>query len=410
MRRDSTIPRFALPFEPGDFRTALGALLRREIPQPDAFAGLFPHSSLFWTASGRGALSLLLEALRLPPGAGVAIPLFTDTSVAEAVHAAGCRPIFVDVEEETLTMSAVALARTQQTFAAVLPAHLFGQAADIANLLRVAGGAPVIEDTAHAPYTYIGGKMAGEFGAACVYSFASTKYWPAGGGGLAIIHDSGLAESFRLLNAGAPASRVAAELGNLFGLTFKALLFSRALYGPLAMRLRSWTDQRGLLEPRLETRRIAPSQAALALRQAALLPERVERQRRNSLALLSLLSHIEGVVLPRERPGARYNYHIFPVLVRDAEERSAIVAGMLSRGVDTSRIYYDVVEHSKRFGYISGCPVSESIATRLLTLPNYASLSEGDVGRVARCFEEAVDAYRGRVRPETGLRQAGVAR
>ena len=46
-------------------------------------------------------------------------------------------------------------------------------------------------------------------------------------------------------------------------------------------------------------------------------PQRVERQRANSLRLLSHLDTIEDVVLPRERPGARYNYHMFPVLLRD---------------------------------------------------------------------------------------------
>ena len=75
------------------------------------------------------------------------------------------------------------------------------------------------------------------------------------------------------------------------------------------------------------------------------------RQRANSLLLLSRLGAVEDVVLPEQRPGARYNYHLFPVVLLDRKERTAVMAAMWSKFVDTSMIYSEVVRECRRFGY-----------------------------------------------------------
>jgi dTDP-4-amino-4,6-dideoxygalactose transaminase len=120
----------------------------------------------------------------------------------------------------------------------------------------------------------------------------------------------------------------------------------------------------------------------------------VALQRANSLRLLSQLDGVEDIVLPRERPGARYNYHLFPVLLRDREERADVMAAMWARFVDTSMIYSDVVRQSRRFGYRGGCPVAESAAQRLITLPNHATLTGQDIDGVAQAFLSSLRAYR----------------
>ena len=99
-------------------------------------------------------------------------------------------------------------------------------------------------------------------------------------------------------------------------------------------------------------------------------------------------------MLPYEWPGSTYNYHIFPVLMTDEQERDGVAAAMLKEGVDTSQIYSNAISHSRKLGYIAGCPISESVAARLLTLPNYASLSRADIERVAGAFLQAVIQYR----------------
>jgi dTDP-4-amino-4,6-dideoxygalactose transaminase len=158
--------------------------------------------------------------------------------------------------------------------------------------------------------------------------------------------------------------------------------------------MRRWADGWALLEPCLDMSRIQRTQAAAARRQASRFPVRVERQRANSLRLLSRLSQAEDVVLPRERPGAQYNYHLFPVLLRDRSERDAVRAAMWRNFVDTSTIYSNSIESCRRFGYRGGCPISESVATRLITLPNYAALGEDEIDAVARVFLSSLQACR----------------
>ena len=139
------------------------------------------------------------------------------------------------------------------------------------------------------------------------------------------------------------------------------------------------------------------------------MPMRVESQRANSLRLLSQLALLEDVILPSERPGARYNYHLFPVLLRDRHERDAVVAGMWERRVDTSTLYSNSIDVCRRYGYAGGCPVSESIASRLITLPNHASLSPRDIDRVAHAFLSSLRAWR-TARPAYPVRVFGLKR
>ena len=390
----NVIPRFALPYGYGDLLAALTALLRNQIPSPDPFDKLLGNGEKFWTSSGRQALWLSIKALDLVPGSGVAVPLFNDLSVSTAVVEAGCRPIFIDINEHTLTMDPDSLAENRDQISAVVAVHLFGNVADIKRIRQAAGPVPLVEDTVHAPLSRLDGKGVGEFGLVCFHSFASTKYWPAGGGGLLVVREPAVArrvaEELRLLER----QPIIDEWSNLLLQIAKAIVFRKPVYGTFGLAIRSWAEKKAFLEPALNRRHIQRHHAAVAIRQALRFSERVSRQRENSLYLLSLLEEAEGVVLPHERSGAVYNYHLFPVLMSDDEERTAVAAAMLKRGVDTSRIYSDAINHSRKLGYSAGCPVSESVAARLLTLPNYASLSRSDIERVAQAFLQALNQYR----------------
>jgi dTDP-4-amino-4,6-dideoxygalactose transaminase len=160
----------------------------------------------------------------------------------------------------------------------------------------------------------------------------------------------------------------------------------------------------GLLEPCLDLKAIHRPWAAVACRQALRFSERVDIQRANSLRLLSRLGGLPDVVLPKERPGAQYNYHLFPVLLRDREERTAVMRAMWGRFVDTSKIYSGVAKECRKFGYEGGCPIAESVANRLITLPNYAGLTGPDIDEVAKVFLSDLLAWR--AHPSSALKGA----
>jgi perosamine synthetase len=386
------IPRFALPYTAEDFAAGLKALFTEDPPAADF--PMFAGAPKFWTGSGRQALSLLLRAFRLKPGGGIALPLFTDPSLIRAIVAAGHRPVFIDVDPSWLTIDPQSLEENRGNFVAIIAVHLFGHLADMPAVMKVAGSTPVIEDVAHAPLCFLNDRLAGTFGIAAFFSFASTKYWPAGGGGLAIVNDQNLARDVaKEASSLAPSWRLR-EARALFLQAAKAVVFHRRLYGICGRPLRRWAETWALLEPSLDWHAIQRPWSSVACRQGARMAERVTRQRANSLDLLVHLATTEGVVLPRERPGARYNYHLFPVLLRSTKERSAVTAAMWSKFVDSSMIYSNVVTEARRFGYTGGCPIAESIADRLITLPNYASLSARDIEIVAHAFLSSLQTFR----------------
>jgi perosamine synthetase len=389
--RFSAIPRFALPYTLSDCAAGLRAILGHAPPPVFQLLGDSPK---FWTRSGRQALRLLLTALDLKPGSGVAIPLFTDPSLVSAIVAAGHRPVFIDIDSRYLTMDPNALLASRSGVAAVVVVHLFGQMADVPALAAAAGGRPIIEDAAHAPLSFMNGRMAGSSGSASFYSFASTKYWPAGGGGLAVIHDATLARKFARLSTALSQPSRARELLYLILQSAKATVFVRHLYGFLGRPLRRWAEQWALLEPTLDLSAIPRPYAAVACRQALRFRQRVETQRANSLRLLAQLGDVENVVFPAERPGTRYNYHLFPVVLRSGAERKAVRAAMWKQFVDTSTLYSEVVRQCRIFGYRGGCPVAEAVAERLITIPNHAALRSQDIDRVAQVFLSTLRACR----------------
>jgi len=390
--RLNSIPRFALPYTRGDVAAGFASLFG-QVQTPDAFA-ILGNSPKFWTSSGRQALRLLLTALALEPGSGVALPLFTDPSLVRAIAAAGHRPVFIDVHPQSLTMDPKALHAAGGKFSAVVIVHLFGHVADIPQLVAAAGNVPVIEDSAHAPLSFLNGRRAGEFGVASFYSFASTKYWPAGGGGLVAVHETELARRMEAAIEALRAPSLFREIPSLIMQIAKAMVFTPLLYGVFGKPMRRWAEDWALLEPRLDLNAIQRPHAAVARRQAAVLPLRVEQQRANSRRLLAHLEAVDDVVLPRERMGARHNYHMFPILLRDAAEREEVAEAMWRRFIDTSTIYSHAIDEARKLGYRSGCPVSESVARRLLTLPNYATMSGEEIDMVAEVFLSSLKACR----------------
>jgi dTDP-4-amino-4,6-dideoxygalactose transaminase len=139
------------------------------------------------------------------------------------------------------------------------------------------------------------------------------------------------------------------------------------------------------------------------LGQARTFASRVREQRSNSLFLLHELAGIEGIKLPYEAEGAVYNRYLFPVLVRDEEERDAVRGGMRERGVDTSRIHFNSTTNAVALGYRGGCRVSERVASTLLTLPNHAVLKARELDRIVRSFRAALAAHRSSKRTKQGI-------
>jgi len=125
-----------------------------------------PHCA--GAGNGTDALELALLALDVKPGCEVATVANAGMYATTAILRTGAIPLYVDVNERSMTMSAAALGSAiSEATAAVIVTHLYGQMAEVAELLSVAARRhiPVIEDCAQAHGAERGGRKAGAWGA-----------------------------------------------------------------------------------------------------------------------------------------------------------------------------------------------------------------------------------------------------
>ena len=140
----------------------------------EAFAAACGAAHCVGVSSGTAALELALRALGVGPGDEVITVAHTFIATAEAISAAGARPVFVDIAPDTYTLDPAALeaAITPRT-RAVLPVHLYGQPADMTRITAAAQahGLAVVEDAAQAHLATWEGRCAGVLGDAACFSF-----------------------------------------------------------------------------------------------------------------------------------------------------------------------------------------------------------------------------------------------
>lgn len=194
-----------------DFMTPLKAVLEshwyvlgREVKAfEEEFAEYVGVGHCVSVANGSDALELALKGLGVEPGQSVVAVANAGFYGSTAIHAIGAVPDYVDVDPVTLTLCPRALAAAvARRPAAIIVTHLYGQLANIEEIVRIASaaGVPVLEDCAQSHGARRHGKQAGSFGQIACFSFYPTKNLGAlGDGGAVVTNDQALAERVRQL-------------------------------------------------------------------------------------------------------------------------------------------------------------------------------------------------------------------
>jgi dTDP-4-amino-4,6-dideoxygalactose transaminase len=146
-------------------------------------------------ANGTDALVLALDALEVGPGDEVVCPAFTFYATAEAIARRGATPVFAEIDPVTLNLDPEDVsARLTERTKALMPVHLFGRPAPLAELASL--GVPIVEDAAQA----FGAAGVAQTGVASTFSFFPTKnLFCLGDGGLIAVREAEVAERIRLL-------------------------------------------------------------------------------------------------------------------------------------------------------------------------------------------------------------------
>jgi len=304
--------------------------------------------------SGTDALLIALRALGVGEGDEVVTTPFTFVASADVIVRLGGRPVFVDVDPETLNISpgAVAEAVTERTKAA-MPVHLYGLPADVPAIAAAAPGVPILEDAAQAIGGELAGRKVGSLGAAAAFSFFPTKNLGAfGDGGLIAANDEALAERARRLRVhGAATKNYPEEIGyksRLDGL--QATVLSVKL-----KHLDRWVARTCELVGRYRER----------------------------------LAAVDGVTLLAEPTDRRPAYHQFTVRATRREELRTFLA---ERGI-ASAVYYPTAVHLTPafadLGYGAGTfPEAEEAAGEVVSLPLWPEMADEQVEEVCNVVAE----------------------
>ena len=320
-------------------------------PEVEAFETEFAAASSVAHAVGVGtgtdAITLILRALDIGAGDEVITSPLSAAYSALAVMMAGARPVFADIDPERLTLDprATEAAITTRT-RAILPVHLYGQAADMRPLEAIAAkhNLAIVEDAAQAHLATTDGRPIGSIGVAAATSFYPTKnLGAAGDGGAVLTRDAQLAARVRRLRNGGQSSRYQHDE---FGVNSRLDEMQAAILRARLKYLAGWTAKR----------------RSIAARYRGALPE----------------SH---VFVPPEFD-AGHVYHLFPVL---SDARDRFQAHMKERGIETL-IHYPVPiprQPALKSTSPAMCPVADRVCGQVVSLPIYPGLSDSAVTAVA---------------------------
>ncbi|MBI4061158.1 MAG: DegT/DnrJ/EryC1/StrS family aminotransferase [Elusimicrobia bacterium] len=302
--------------------------------------------------SGTSALELALEAAGVGPGDEVVLPSFTFIATATAVSVLGAKPVFADVDPETLTLDARSAekALTPKT-KAVVAVHIYGQPADMDPLLSLAKSRrlALIEDCAQSHLATYKGRVTGSIGDLAAFSFYPSKnLGAAGDAGAVATNDARLRDLVdELRNCGRAGGGRYHHVR--VGHNSRLDEIQAAILRVKLPRLEAWTAAR---------RRVAAI-------------------------------YDEGLAgLPLKLPplGSGMSRPVFHLYTVRCERRDALAEDLRRRGIGTG-VYYPTPVHLQpayaALGARAGAlPVTEAAAREVLSLPMHAELSAADAGRV----------------------------
>jgi dTDP-4-amino-4,6-dideoxygalactose transaminase len=307
------------------------------------FAQAYGVRHCIGVGNGTDAIYIVLKMLGIGPGDEVITTAASWISTSETISQTGATPVFVDVDEYYNIDIAKVAARIGPRTRALLPVHLYGQAAQVDGLAELArqAGIPMIEDCAQAHFAERAGRRVGTWGVAGTFSFYPGKNLGAyGDAGAIVTNDDDLARRCRrYANHGALVKHeheVEGINSRLDGL--QAALLSRKL-----PHVGAWTNAR----------------------------------RRHAARYDRLLAGIPGVRIPRVRDGSTHVYHLYVI---HCERRDALREWLTARQIETGIHYPTALPllPAYRYMHVTAADVPNAAANQaaILSLPMYPEMTD----------------------------------
>lgn len=303
-------------------------------------------------ANGTDALQCIMMAYDFPKGAEVLVPSYTYVATVEVIALLGFKPVFVEVYPDTFNIDVQDLeSKITDRSVAIVPVHLYGQCADMEQILSVAErhNLKVFEDTAQAigaDYTFSdSSKMkAGTMGQAGATSFFPSKNLGAyGDGGAIMTNDDDLAVKLRMIVNHGQSKRY-------------------------------YHDSIGV------NSRLDSMQAAILKVKLKYLDEYNDARCRVAQKYSKAFVNSEWITPPVESSFSTHVYHQYTMKLADGVDRDGLVAHLASFEIP-SMIYYPVPNHLQKaygyYGYKTGdMSNTEDLCTRVISLPIHTEMDQ----------------------------------
>lgn len=326
-------------------------------------------------SSGTDAILLALMAAGIGPGDEVLCPSYTFFATAGCVARAGAKPVFVDADPVTFNLDVADAARriTPRT-KAIIPVHLFGQAAAMDETLALARqhSLLVIEDTAQSMGAAHRGRQLGTIGDMGTYSFFPSKNLGAfGDAGLLVCNDDTLAEKARLLRTHGSKPKY---YHKLVGGNFRLDALQAALLAVKLPHYASYTERRR-------------ANAAYYTERLRALP---------GVQPVNAATPDARLLLPVALPGNDHIWNQYTLRVLGAGQRDALRAALEAKKIGTE-IYYPVPMHLQECFAYCGCraedlPVARQLAGEALSVPIYPELTRAQQDEVIAAIAQFLAA------------------
>jgi dTDP-4-amino-4,6-dideoxygalactose transaminase len=333
-------------------------------------------------ASATAGLHIGLLALGLKPGDEVVTTSLTWASTVNMIELLGARPVFADIDPDTLQIDPdAAAAAVGPATVGILPVHFAGAPCDLGALTATAErhGLWLFEDAAHGVGTRYGGRQVGLFGRLGVFSFHPIKNMTTVEGGVLTLADEELARVLRALR--------------FHGLEKSA--WNRYAEGG--------TPQIEIVRPGFKYN-FTDLQAAIGIHQLAAVDEFNRRRGELAARYDELLAEVPEI----GRPGVpayehTHTWHLYVIKVLDGAGlgRDAFMAALRERNVGTGlhfRAVHTQPYYAGRYPEWGGrLPHSEWVSERICSLPLFPLMEDGDVDYVVAAIKDVLAHARGRV-------------
>ncbi len=327
-------------------------------------------------SNGTAALHMAMFALRIGPGDEVIVPPITFAASANCVVYMGGKPVFADVDPDTLLIDPAKIeAKITDKTRAIVAVDYAGQACDYDTLDALAEryGLAVVSDCCHAMGGSYKGRPAGSWGLLNMFSFHPVKHVTTGEGGAITTNDAGLAERMRMFRN--------------HGITTDFRQREKA---------GGWVYEMVELGYNY---RLTDIQCALGLSQMPKLPGWIRRRQDIAACYDEAFAKNPDINPLAKRPGVSHAYHLYVVrLGSDARgiDRAEAFRELRAAGIGVNVHYIPVHLHPfyrRTFGTGPGdCPVAEAAYEQIISLPMFPTLCDEDVRYVIDTVQAVVEA------------------